>query len=442
MAGMTKDQLVEFIRAQTVPLIQDTVGTGVADQVRAAVEAAIAPLKAGGTKWGDRLMGDDRTADVKLEPGTLFARCVRATAAAKMSGQGPDRAIEILKGWGSVELADQWAASRAKALASNDPTAGGFLVPIQFSNDVVELLRAAAVVRSLNPMTLPMPTGTVKIPKITTGATAAYIGENSNATKSQQEFGQITLSFKKLAALVPISNDLVRYNSPNADAIVRDDIVRAIATREDLAFIRNDGTNGTPVGLKHWIHADNKFSANATVSLANVTIDLGKCVQTLMAANIPLVVQQNFGATGTNAAGGAGGARAGWIFSPRTYRYLTTVQNGQGFYAFREEMLQRGTLWGFPFRVTTQIPEVMTAAGADTGGTRSEIYFGAFAHAVIGESMGMMVDASQEAAYHDGSSVVAAFSQDQTVIRVITEHDFALRHDKSFVLVKDVTYGV
>ena len=94
-----------------------------------------------------------------------------------------------------------------------------------------------------------------------------------------------------------------------------------------------------------------------------------------------------------------------------------------------------GTLY-----VTSTIAEVMSGDD-DTGGTSSEIYFGCFAHAVIGESLGMLVDASTEAAYYDGSQVQAAFSRDQTVIRVMTEHDFALRHDKAFVRLKSVGWG-
>ena len=53
-----------------------------------------------------------------------------------------------------------------------------------------------------------------------------------------------------------------------------------------------------------------------------------------------------------------------------------------------------------------------------------------------------MVDASQEAAYVDASGTVrAAFSNDQTVVRVMEEHDFCLRHDKSFALVQKVAWG-
>lgn len=435
---MTKNELSDFIKSTTVPLIKDAVGNDVAEMVRLQVEKALAPLHArASNNFASSLFGDGGTERQKMMPGTGFARCLRAVAAAKMAGYGPDKAIDILRTWGSGELADAWTEHRSKALGSGDPTQGGFLVPTQISQDVIELLRPAAVVRSLGPTIMPMPNGKLEIPKVTAGASAAYVGENQNVTKSEERFGMIRLAFRKLAVLVPISNDLIRYASPAADQIVRDDTVRALATREDKAFIRDDGTGATPKGIKHWVHAANKFAANATVNLDNVTADLGKCLQLIMAADIPLVMQQNQSPERT---GAVVDVRPGWIFSPRVYRFLTTLRLTQGPYAFRDEML-RGTLFGFPFRVTSQVLETMSAAGADTGGTQSELYFGCFAHAVVGESLGLTVDASQEAAYHDGNSVVAAFSQDQTVIRVMAEHDFALRHDKAFVLVQNVTWG-
>jgi HK97 family phage major capsid protein len=217
--------------------------------------------------------------------------------------------------------------------------------------------------------------------------------------------------------------------------VVRDDVVRALAQREDQAFLRDDGTSGTPRGIKYWVHSSNIMNANQTVNLANVVIDLGRMVQALMAANIPMVIAQQSGypnQTGTD-------SRCGWIISPRVYRYLTTLQNANGFYVFREEML-RGQIWGWPYRVTTVVQENLTASG-NALNTNTEVYFGAFAHAVIGEALGIMVDASQEAAYNDGSAVQAAFSLDQTVIRVLAEHDFVLRYDKAFALLQSVTWG-
>jgi HK97 family phage major capsid protein len=431
---MTKEQLSEFIKETTAPMLKGIVGKEVADLVREQVEAA---LKGGNRgNYAARMFDDEVPKGPKQPVGEKFARCLRAVALAKTQNRPPEYALEILKAWGSQELANEWREAHEKALGTADPTQGGFLVPTQVSQDVIELLRPAAVVRSLGPLTIPMAGGKLEIPRITSGATASYVGENNNIGKSEERFGMLRLAFRKLAVLVPISNDLIRTSSPGADTIVRDDCVRAMAAREDRAFIKDNGTDATPKGLRTWINPDHVFAANGTVTLDNVTADLGKALQYIMAADIPLIVQQNQNPSTT---GAVIDVRPGWIFSPRTYRYLTTVRHANGPYAFRDEML-RGTLFGFPFRVTSQVVEVMSG-DADTGGTSTEIYFGCFAHAVIGESLGMMVDASTEAAYYDGNTVQAAFSRDQTVIRVMTEHDFALRHDKSFVRIKSVGWG-
>lgn len=431
MGNMTMEQLSEHIRKT----IAGVLPTEVKEIVEASVAKAVEPLHAQQTDWMAKILGgqNGREESKEREAGYSFARSIRAIAYAKMQGSySPEKAIEVLKQWGDHDLARTWEEYREKALSAGDPTSGGFLVPTQFSQDIIELLRPSAVVRSLQPLVIQIPTGTVQIPKITAGASASYIGENVNIPKTQQAFGQVTLSFKKLAALVPISNSLLRYSSPSADGIVRDDVVRAMAAREDKAFIRDDGTASTPKGLRHWIEAGNQFNANGTVNLNNVTNDLGEAIRKLMEADVPLVLTQ-FPAEGSVQ---AVDVRPGWLFSPRTYKFLTTVRTTNGPFAYRDEML-RGTLWGFPFRVTSQIPENL-----GTGTNESEIYFGGFAFAVIGEAMNLIVDVSQEAAYDDAGTLRAAFSLDQTVVRVVAEHDFALRQDKGFALIKQVTWGV
>ncbi len=66
--------------------------------------------------------------------------------------------------------------------------------------------------------------------------------EAAAITVSKPTFGQVVASFKKLTALVPVSNDMQRFADPAIDAYVRDDLVQVLARREDLAFIRGDGT--------------------------------------------------------------------------------------------------------------------------------------------------------------------------------------------------------
>ena len=407
---MTRDELTTLIKQSAGPMV--------AEAVELAVRTHVEPLKQAQTDWFGKLVSGGtggRAEEPKRDKGMAFARCLRATAAARLSGLGPDAAISILKQWGDGDLAEKWADGRQKALAAGDATAGGFLVPVQFSQEIIEFLRAAAVIRRLNARVIAVPTGTLKVPKLTGGATSYYVGENVNATKSEPTTGQLSLSFKKLVTLVPVSNDLIRYSSPGADAVVRDDVVNAMRVREDSAFIRDDGTASQPKGLRYWAHADHVLEANATVSVQNTFTDLGQMVQKLLDANIPMI-------------------SPAWVMAPRTQQYLLTLLNSNGIPVFREEMVG-GRLWGFPVGVTTSVP-----TNVGTSSNKSEIYFVDMAQAVIGESMNLIVDASQEAAYHDGSSVQAAYSLDQTVVRAIAEHDFGMRHDKAIAVLTQVSW--
>lgn len=306
-----------------------------------------------------------------------------------------------------------------KALSSSTAADGGVLVQGQYASDVIELLRAESVVRSLQPLMVPMDSGTFTMPKHTAGAASTWIGENQNIAKTQPGFGEVKLTAKKLAALVPISNDLLRRSVYNADTIVRDDLVGELAVSSDAAFIRADGTGAAPKGLYYQALAAGRVAVNATVNLANVTTDLLGAIQRMLDANVKM-------------------RRAGWIFAPRTWTYLLALRDGNGNFAFKPEM-DGGKLFGFPYKVTTNIPTNLATGGGSSN--ESEIYLVDFADVVIGETTGVMLDVSSEAAYHDGSNVVAAFSLDQSVIRAIIEVDLGMRHAESVQVLTEVDWG-
>ena len=367
------------------------------------VKEAVEPLTEQQTKWAENLRKEVTRVEEKRDKGLQVARMVRALAATK--GDPERAAVYAKKNFDDDEI--------VKALEVSTPQAGGYIVPEQYSAEIIELLRPQTVVRRMGAVTVPMPTGTLNIPTLAGGGSASYIGENTDIPKTQPSFGTVQLTWKKLAAIVPISNDLLRFSSPAADMIVRDDLVAAMAQREDAAFIRDDGENNTPKGLRFWAPSVNAIPANATASLDTVTTDLGKLVLALKQANVRFI-------------------RPGWLMSPRTEMYLLTLRDGNGNYAFRPEMLA-GRLFGYPYAVTTQIPENLE-------GNETEVYLVDFADAIIGESTQLIIDASTEASYID-DGLKSAFSLDQTVIRVIAEHDFAMRHAASVAVLTGVKWG-
>ena len=386
---MTKEELIK--------LVDDVIGEKLKDVLQQRSDDQ--------QKWIEKILTAQRQQEQKAEKPNV-GRLIRALAAGK--GDPQKAAAFAQKAWKDEAI--------VKALQTDEGEAGGYLVPEEYSSQLIEYLRPLAVVRRMNPVIIPMETGTMSMPAVTGGASAEYIGEGTNVPKSQPTFGQVKLTWKKLACLVPISNDLIRFSSPKADEVVRNDLVGAMAQREDAAFIRDDGTNDKPKGLLNWIATANKFEANKTVSLANVTTDLAKAIYYLRKNETKFL-------------------NCGWILSPGSELYLRTIRDSNGNFAFKGEMDQ-GKLFGFPFGVTTQVPDNL-----GDGEDESEIYFVDFADAAIGESSQVEIEISSEAAYYDGSNVVSAFSLDQTVLRAIARHDFAMRRNTSGAVIQAVTWG-
>lgn len=432
----TLDQLSEHVKKTTLPLITEMMKADgqkiMADAVEELVSKRYEKLKTE-APWMEAIK--DATKEKsnfkgakEREKGEAAGRFIRALTKCQMERRPMESAsIQAqLKAWGDddiAEVVEKDAIRQKAAMAATSPTDGGFLIPEQFSQDVIELLRPMSVVRSLAGRTLPMPTGTLNIPKITDGSTAYYQGENTNATKSALKTGNLKMTWKKLIALVPLSNDLVRYSSPGADAIVRTDMVRAIAQRENQAFLRDTGTDAGPKGLRYWANQSTNILdvSNTTWTTQTVATDLGRCVLRLVDANVPL-------------------SKPGWLFAPRTWNYLRMLQTTTGAFIYQAEM-NNGLLLGYPFKWSTQIPTNLSDHGRTTNGGETEIYFADFDDVIIGDAMSLRVDASMEATYVDGGNTVSAFSQDQTVVRAITEHDFAVRRDVSVMVLNGVCWA-
>jgi HK97 family phage major capsid protein len=100
--------------------------------------------------------------------------------------------------------------------------------------------------------------------------------------------------------------------------------------------------------------------------------------------------------------------------------------------------MMRGTFWGWPYYTTTAIPINLSTLARTS---ESEIYLIDMADAALGESLNLTVDASQEAAYTEGGTLVSAFQNDQTVIRAISEHDLVMRRQESIAILQGVIYG-
>ena len=400
-------------------LIRNTVSEMIPGLVSESVKASVGTLQTQQTAWMDKLGSSIRGASSDVEKdrsqqGIGAARIVRAMAAGKGD---PERAAR----WAKKALDGAWkdnlGESVIKALAAGELDAGGFMVKPEFAAGIIEFLYNKTVVRRAGPQILPMNAGTLTLPKQTGSATAYYVGENQTITKSQPTGGQIVMTAKKLAALVPISNDLLRFDAGDqADRFVRNDLVRRIAVREDLAFLRGDGTQNTPRGLRYWAIAGN-IDASAGTSAANIETDVKTAINNLESNNVDIL-------------------EASWFMAPRSKNHLANLRDANGNLIYPSMRTATPTLFDRPVFVSNNIP-VNLGGGAN----ESELYLVNMMDVIIGESGGLQIEVDSGASYTDGNTLVSAFEKDQTVVRAIELHDLAVTHEQAIAVINAITWG-
>ena len=347
--------------------------------------------------------------DPHEEKGLAAGRAFRAVAASKLTGTP---ALDVAKNWAVEDTKRGRSALKSrndlvvKSLEAQRADSAGLLIGEVVMDEITELLRAATVVEASGATSIDMPQGHLTMRYRKTGVTGQYVGERQVLPVEQPTLGAQKMVAHKLGVLVGITNDLLRYAGPTADAFVRDDIIEGLANRKDIALIRDDGTQDTPKGAR-WSAVSGSFVDRTldtgAVTLETVTFDLASVASRLDTRNIKM-------------------RRPGWLMHPRTKWFLFRLLDGLGNPVFRAELAQ-GMLFGFPVRTTTAIPTILGA-----GGDASEIYLIDFATMIVGEAVSMEIQSSDVASYVDGGGQQNSFQQDETAIRALMAHDMMFRH--------------
>ncbi|MGR3311207.1 MAG: phage major capsid protein [Candidatus Brocadiales bacterium] len=292
-----------------------------------------------------------------------------------------------------------------KALGEGTDSAGGYLVPEEYLGDVKDRITARTIVRRAGATIYPMATDTLNVPKITGGATAYWVGENTQITAGDETFGQLQLVAKLLAAMVKVSNQLLSDTSPSAEAAIRRDIAKVISLAEDNAFIAGTGSGNQPTGIIN------------TTGVNELSLGANGATPTFDDVYDALYQVEN-----------NNGLASSWVMHPRTKNTLKKIKDSQGNYIYNvaPSVKEPDTLVGLPVYLATQIPTNLTVG---TSTDCSYIIVGQFDEAIIGERTGLEFSTDQSG---------TAFEYYQTWIRAISRLDFGLRTPEVFCKVTGV----
>ena len=293
-----------------------------------------------------------------------------------------------------------------KALVGSTGTAGGFLITPEHANELIELLRAKAIIRQMGPTIYNMNSDTLNISRQTGGSTAYWISDTDSITESNQTFGNAQLVVKECAALTTIHNDLLMDASPAVDDIVRQDLVRVLGLAEDLAFIQGTGGN-QPLGVYN------------DPGVSTTTLGSGNGA----APTMDNLMDAQYAIEASNATYNA------WLMHPRTKNTIRQLKDGNGRYIWERPMTagEPGMLLGLPTYFSTQVP--ITLAFGTSGSVCSYIILGDWTQFIVGQRMSIQIDATTE----------RYFEYNKVGLRAILRVDCIVRQPSSFYIMKGVT---
>ena len=238
-----------------------------------------------------------------------------------------------------------------KALGEQSGTTGGYLVPEEFENQLMMLAQDAAIVRPLaTVMRVGSNRGSIPALNHTTAPTlagkghSAYAGgviaqwgpEAGTLDNTDPAFELIEYNVNKLQGMTYVSNELVSDSAFSIEAVLNMLFGRAIAAKEDYAFLRGTGA-GEPLGV---------LAADCTIPVATNADNTWALVD---AMNILAQFQPV----------SAGTASISWVAHrgvlPDFVANFDVTQGGVDWVQPREGV--PGTLLGYPLRFSEHMPQ-------------------------------------------------------------------------------------
>ena len=153
-----------------------------------------------------------------------------------------DENREITKQWLTAVVYRDTAA--LKAMSTGDDAKGGYTVPTVISNEIIRKATTDYGVarRLFSVRNFSGPGNEVQLFTEGDEAVAFWTDEGAKKSSTGITLGIITLGLKKLAAIVPFTDELLEDTSLNLTELISSSVARAIAKKEDAAFFNGTGT--------------------------------------------------------------------------------------------------------------------------------------------------------------------------------------------------------
>lgn len=382
---------------------------------------------------GVELRGGVVSVKRNLPPGIRFTRFAIAMAAAKGNimqaheiakhrfADTPEviNALKAAVAMGSTRDLNQKAAVAA-GTTSDASWAGPLVQYNDMESEFIDLLRPRTILGKLTQLhQVPF---NIRMARQLTGVSGSFVGEGLPKPVGKQTYDNVTLGWAKAAVIVVMTDELVRFSSPNAEVRARDDMIKGIGTYLDQRFV------------------DPAYSGVANVSPASITNGARRVQSTgstLAAIDTDVAnVMQEFSASNIDP------STAVWVMPMQTALKLSMKRTSQDEAAFPGITMQGGTWYGLP---------VVTSSAMSASGSPAEQQIALITQdeVLFADDGGISIDMSTEASVQmndapsaGAQSLVSLWQNNLIGIRAERYINWAPRRpsSKGIVLLENVNY--
>jgi len=356
--------------------VEVEVAKGIFEEIANVVEERMGSIEENlAKKLSDGLLEGSKS--FKLEHGATAAEKTMTGAGFKGFGHF---CVDVFKagddGRGASEELKKYDAAIKAAYGVNSliDSEGGYLVPVEQSNQLLERALEASIVRP-RAQILPMSSSHLEIPAIKDDSRSSSLfggvivyrtAEAGVLTKSQPKFSKVGLKLNKLSGLCYVTDEMLSDSPISVEALVMRLFPSAFAYKEDEEFLTGNGA-GKPLGVQN-------AANNARIVVAK---EAAQAADTVVAENVINMYSRCYGKN-----------NAIWIANHDTFPQLATMTlnvgtggvplwlpgNNQGLAG-----APSGTLMGRPLVLSEQVP---------TLGDAGDIGLYDFSQYLVGERAG------------------------------------------------------
>lgn len=362
-----------------------------------------------------------------LPKGIGFTRIAMSLVHAKGNlGQ----AAEVAKRWGDSPeisrvlnaMANAGSTNLKAAVAVGDSNTSGWASQLVFYENLASefygLLYPKTIIGRI-PGLRRIPFN-VRIGGTSAGSSSAWVGENNPIPASAMAFTSVTLGHAKAASLVVFTRELATMSNPQAEMVVRDDMLSTMTKFADQQFIDPAvaaSANVSPASITNG--ATQITSTGSTV--AQIYADVSAIKKTFSNANLDM-------------------SNLVWVMRPDVALDLSMKRTSQDLQIFPDITMDGGTWFGLPVVTSNAVPTSVSGGSIIALVKADEIYFA--------DDGGMIMDYTQEASVQmvtnpatGAQSLVSLFQNDLVGLRAIREMNWQRRRAAGVAYLDGVSYA-